>query len=201
MRRTQRNARRNRRSLVVPTNASTSRIPRCSRPLRARPTIVAGHCTWLPSYPRVACLRVTIRERCPQGSHIRRVQRNRMSPSRHRSATPSGPPHHGRQPDDISGSSPPGRTDPGAGDVVHAPARDGGVGGQRNAQRNLASVASTSNASTRDVAFGLVAPSGKTYIRAGPGRCQPRLSTSFEVRRAIPRTLSTGFPHQPRTPQ
>ena len=37
--RAQQNARRNRRSLDAPTNTSTSRITRCSRPLRARPTV------------------------------------------------------------------------------------------------------------------------------------------------------------------
>lgn len=70
----------------------------------------------------------------------------------------------------------------------------GGIGGQQNAQRNLATVASDSNASTRAVTFDLVAPSGKTYIRARSAACQPRLSTSFKVRGAIPSTLSTDFP-------
>jgi hypothetical protein len=87
--RTQRNAQRNRRSLVVPTNASTGRIPRCSRPLRARPTIAAGHCTWLPGYPRLARLRMSFRDRCPQVSHIRRVQRNRVALIRNRLRTQS----------------------------------------------------------------------------------------------------------------
>jgi hypothetical protein len=48
-----------------------------------------------------------------------------------------------------------------------------------NARRNLASVASNANASTSVVTFGLVAPSGKTYITAGPGPClegYPRVS-------------------------
>jgi hypothetical protein len=42
---------------------------------------------------------------------------------------------------------------------------------QQNARRNLASVASNANASTSVVAFGLVAPSGKTYITAPADSC------------------------------
>ena len=68
------------------------------------------------------------------------------------------------------------------------------IGGQQNAQRNLGPAASDSNASTKVVAFVLVAPSGKTYSRAGSSACLGGLSTSFEVRRGIPSTLSTHFP-------
>jgi hypothetical protein len=53
--------------------------------------------------------------------------------------------------------------------------------GQQNAQRNLVSVAFSSDASTRADAFVLVAPSGKTYLRAGAAACLACLSTSFEL--------------------
>ena len=59
--------------------------------------------------------------------------------------------------------------------LAHGPDRRA----QQNARRNLASVASNANASTSVVAFGLVAPSGKTYITARPERClgvYPRVS-------------------------
>ncbi len=47
------------------------------------------------------------------------------------------------------------------------------VGGQRNARRNHRSVVSTADVNTCDTAFGLVAPSGKTYVSrcvAGAGK-------------------------------
>ncbi len=58
-----RNARRNRRSLGVPVNTSTNRIARCSRPLRARPTIGdrPGH---------VQRLIHEIRDRGPAGGRV-----------------------------------------------------------------------------------------------------------------------------------
>jgi hypothetical protein len=58
-------------------------------------------------------------------------------------------------------------------------------------------VASDACASTCAVAFVLVAPSGKTYVRGSGGRCLARLSTSFEVRGRFSSTLSTGFPRLP----
>jgi len=56
-----------------------------------------------------------------------------------------------------------------------------GSQGQQNAQRNLVSVAFSSDASTRADAFVLVAPSGKTYLRPGAAACLACLSTSFEL--------------------
>ena len=64
-------------------------------------------------------------------------------------------------------------------DPPGCPRLAGGLARNENARRNLASVASNANASTSVVAFGLVAPSGKTYITARPSRClgvYPRVS-------------------------
>ena len=54
------------------------------------------------------------------------------------------------------------------------------------------------DASTRIVAFVLVAPSGKTYVTGWKRGCLARLSTSFEVRGHFRRSLSTGFPRSHR---
>jgi len=64
----------------------------------------------------------------------------------------------------------------------------------KNAQRNLATVASATDASTCDVTFDLVAPSGTTYC-TGPARpCLPHLSTSFALRGPNFEGLSTAHP-------
>ena len=68
------------------------------------------------------------------------------------------------------------------------------AGAQQNAQRNLAPVASAADASTCDVTFGLVAPSGTIYSTGPATGCLPHLSTSFALRRPIPRRLSTAHP-------
>jgi hypothetical protein len=74
--RAQQNAQRNLRSLDALTNASTSQITRCSRPLRARATIACPNRNPLRCYPQVSRLQGPIWRPCPQASHSRRVQRD-----------------------------------------------------------------------------------------------------------------------------
>ena len=65
------------------------------------------------------------------------------------------------------------------------PAEAAGCRAQRNARRNLGSVASNACASTCAVAFDLVAPSGKTYSTVPVAACLAHLSTTFAVRGRI----------------
>jgi hypothetical protein len=213
-------------------------ITRCSRPLRARRTITCPYRNPLRGYPRLSAMHRPISRGCPQGSHVRREQRNthatrppasRMRPThenRVNHARPSTtlPIRERGATRDCSGSSAIGRnlmSQPHIGRAARQARREGAssgrfrsrcgevalaprptlchclrgeIGGQQNAQRNLATVASDSNASTGAVTFDLVAPSGKTYITTRSAACQPRLSTSFKVRGPIPSTLSTDFP-------
>ena len=159
------NARRNRRSLDAPVNTSTDRLTRCSRPLRARPTI---RCRRAACLAHLSTRFVAAALQSPGLSTAfarssRRAGRATAitapvplaGPTARASAEQLGTGDRSRP------TASEGRTEPAQ--VARAADAAGGCRAQRNARRNLGSVASNACASTCAVTFDLVAPSGKTY--------------------------------------
>ena len=154
---------------------------RCSWPLRARPTIRAGGHPWLVGLSTT----LQVARPVPRGLSTGFPRSVRIAEpicnELHAVVAAGGiQARHGPAP----------RPDSAAG-----PRRVRGVPDTNKTPEGTADpVASNPDASTRVVAFVLVAPSGKTYVTGWERGCLARLSTSFEVRDRFRRSLSTGFP-------